>query len=220
MDGFRPPFASVAWEIERRLNDRGAAMLLFNSNEDAELQDRCLREVTSRRVAGVFLLCAVDSPGLRDLAEHTPVLFINRRLGALPNIPFVGIDDRSAAMELAGAVLRERPGRIGLIHGPTQSATSRARLDGFQEAFATGGRSVGADDMIEADLSMESGYDCATRLLDRGRYGALVCGNDQIAYRGLPPMPGTRVGRAGRCRDLRVRRQSAEPVAGTLAQHG
>ncbi|MEM7710635.1 MAG: LacI family DNA-binding transcriptional regulator [Pseudomonadota bacterium] len=184
-------FASVAWEIERRLNDRGAALLLFNSNEDPDLQDRCLREVASRRVAGVFLLCAVESPGLTDLVRQTPVLFVNRRLKSLPDVPFVGIDDRSAAVELAGAVLRERSGRIGLIHGPTRSATSRARLDGFQRAFAAGGRPVGAGDAVEADLSMESGYAGATRLLEHERYAALVCGNDQIAY-----------GAFRRCREL------------------
>ena len=175
-------FAAIAWEIERRLNGRGAAMLLFNSNEDPELQDRCLREVASRRVAGVFLLCAVESDGLAALTRDMPVLFINRRVDALPDVPFVGIDDKSAAIELAGAILREQPGRIGLIHGPVSSPTSRGRLDGFLATFAAAGRPVGETDRIEAELSMESGYAAATRLLAGGAYSALVCGNDQIAY--------------------------------------
>ena len=71
-------FSAVAWEIERRLNDEGAAMLLFNSNENEQLQDRCLEEIRSRQVAGVFMLCAVDSPRLKEIAEHTPVILINR----------------------------------------------------------------------------------------------------------------------------------------------
>ncbi|GIT86474.1 LacI family DNA-binding transcriptional regulator [Roseobacter sp. OBYS 0001] len=175
-------FSAVAWEIERRLNDQGAAMLLFNSNEDPALQDRCLREVTSRQVAGVFLLCAVDSPGLTALAKHTSVLFINRRVDSMPDIPFVGIDDRSAATEVARAVLREKPDRIGLIHGPQRSATSRVRLEGFLSAFAAGGRPMQPADMVEAELSMESGYDAARRLFNEGNFDALVCGNDQIAY--------------------------------------
>ncbi|MEM7487581.1 MAG: LacI family DNA-binding transcriptional regulator [Pseudomonadota bacterium] len=184
-------FAAVAWEIERRLNERGAAMLLFNSNEDPALQDRCLREVGSRQVAGVFMLCAVESPGLTALAARTPVLCINRRVEALPDVPFVGIDDRRAAVELARAVMRDRPGRIGVIHGPDWSLTSRRRLDGFREAFAEGGRPIGPDDMIAAELSMESGHDCARRLFERGTYDVLVCGNDQIAY-----------GAYRRCREL------------------
>ena len=183
-------FSAVAWEIERGLNDRGAAMLLFHSNEDPVRQDRCLSEVASRQVAGVFLLCAVESPGLVALRGHTPMMFINRRLASMPDVPFVGIDDRSAAVEIAGAVLRDTEGRIGVIHGPMSSTTSRARLDGFREAFSQAGRPA---DLIEAELSMESGYDCAVRLIEKGRYAALVCGNDQIAY-----------GTYRRCRELGI----------------
>lgn len=176
-------YAAVAWEIERRLNDRGAAMLIFNSNENVALQDRCLEEIRSRQVAGVFLLCAVDSPRLHTVSAQTPVLFINRRLDAMPQVPFVGIDDRSAAAELAGAIVREHDGPIALVHGPQRSATSRARLEGFAGEFERAGRPVASEDAAEAELSMESGYACAVTLLAGGkRYGAMVCGNDQIAY--------------------------------------
>ncbi|WP_226781303.1 LacI family DNA-binding transcriptional regulator [Oceaniglobus trochenteri] len=176
-------FSSVAWEIESRLNDRGAAMLLFNSNEDAALQERCLKEVRSRQVAGVFMLCALDSPQLHAIAGQTPMIFINRKVPSLPDVPFIGIDDRSAAMELARAILQEHEGEIALVSGPQSSATSRARLDGFRAEFEARNRPVADESIKEAELSMESGYACAVALLeDRRRYSAIVCGNDQIAY--------------------------------------
>ena len=188
-------YAAVAWELERRLNDRGAAMLLFHSNEDAALQDRCLREIGSRQVAGIFLLCAVDSPGLETLAREVPMVFINRRVASLPQVPFVGIDDGSAAAELAGTIVRDRPGRIGIIHGPLRSMTSAARLAGFREAFAAAGQPILDQHVIESDLSMEDGYACAVRLLASSdvSFDAIVCGNDQIAY-----------GAYRRCRELRL----------------
>ncbi|EAR51117.1 transcriptional regulator (LacI family protein) [Oceanicola granulosus HTCC2516] len=184
-------YSAVAWEIERRLNDAGSAMLIYNSNEDPALQDRCLGDLASRQVSGVFLLCAVDTPGLQAAAGQTPLLFINRRVPSLPGVPFVGIDDKSAAAELAGAVLRETGGRIGLIHGPSRSHTSRVRRDGFLETFDAAGRRLEGDSVVEAELSMESGYACAGQLLESGRYAALICGNDQIAY-----------GAFRRCREL------------------
>ncbi len=186
-------FSAVAWEIERRLNDEGAAMLLFNSNENMQLQDRCLEEIRSRQVAGVFMLCAVDSPNLKELAEHTPVILINRQIDDLPDLPFVGIDDRSAASELAKAIMRENDGPIALIHGPQTSNTSRARLDGFRSEFEREGRAILPENMIEAELSMESGYACAVHLMNTAKtpYSAIVCGNDQIAY-----------GAYRRCREL------------------
>lgn len=197
-------FSAVAWEIERRLADRGAAMLIFNSNESVALQDRCLEEIRSRQVAGVFMLCAVDSQRLHTLAEQTPVLFINRRLETMPNIPFVGIDDRSAAAELAGAILREHSGDIALVHGPQSSATSRARFEGFTAEFAARGRPIAPENRSEAQLSMESGYACAVNLLSADRrYSAIVCGNDQIAY-----------GVYRRCRELGLAVPAATAIYG------
>ncbi|MDW4496594.1 LacI family DNA-binding transcriptional regulator [Sulfitobacter sp. D35] len=186
-------FSAVAWEIERRLNDLGAAMLLFNSNEDVQLQDRCLDEIRSRQVAGVFMLCAVDSPNLRASVQNIPFLFINRRLDAIPDVPFVGIDDRSAAVELAKAIVRDVDGPIALVHGPKSSNTSRARLEGFLSEFERSGIAVDKEHVAEAELSMESGYACVVRLLgNRSQpFSAIVCGNDQIAY-----------GAYRRCREL------------------
>ena len=44
------------------------------------------------------------------------------------------------------------------------------------------GIAIDADDLREANLSMDSGYQCAAELMERKRYRALFCGNDQIAY--------------------------------------
>lgn len=186
-------YSAVAWEIERRLNDQSAAMLLFNSNENVQLQDRCLDEIRSRQVAGVFMLCAVDSPNLKTLAQQTPTLFINRRLETMPEVPFIGIDDRSAAIELAKAITHGLAGPVALIHGPQSSATSRARFEGFCAEFERAGHPIEARHMSEAELSMESGYACAVQLLSQSGvpYSAIVCGNDQIAY-----------GAYRRCREL------------------
>lgn len=196
-------FSAVAWEIERRLNDVGTAMLLFNSNESPSLQDRCLEEIRSRQVAGVFMLCAVDSPKLEALSDQTPIVFINRRLQGMAGMPFVGIDDRSAAAELARAILREHQGRLAIIHGPRRSSTSAARLSGFRETFSRAGREVAEEDVSEAELSMEGGYTCAVGLLEPDRYAAVICGNDQIAY-----------GVYRRCRELGI------DVPGDIAIYG
>lgn len=175
-------YASVAWEIERLLNDRGQALLMFNSNENLALQDRALDEIQSRQVAGVFMLCAVQSDKLLRFGQSTPVVLINRRLKEMSEAPFIGIDDYSAARELTSSMLRLYGHKVAFIHGPQSSDTSFRRLKGMMDACAENGKTVPEGEVREAMLSMESGYEIAAGMLAQKRYAAFACGNDQIAY--------------------------------------
>ena len=176
-------FTAVAWDLERALDAEGKVMLLFNTGESPGRQDRCLAEIAARRVSGAFFICAVDSPGLRAAARSLPLVLINRPVAAMPGLPFVGIDDRSAAREAMAALLRRVAGPVAVAHGPLSSPTSARRLEGVREALAAAGREVEPRDVVEAELTTESGYGCAQVLMGAGRrFGAIWCGNDPIAY--------------------------------------
>ena len=184
-------YAAVAWELERQLNDIGKVMLLFNTNENAALQDRCLDEINGRRVTGLFLLCAVESKQLRSSVEQNHAVFINRRIDSLGDISFVGVDDYAATRDIMSAILRNQDLPAGIIHGPLYSDTSARRLKAIKDLLREKDVAIDAQSICEASLSMDSGYQCAAELLERRRYRALFCGNDQIAY-----------GAYRRCREL------------------
>ncbi len=175
-------YAAIAWELERQLNDIGKVMLLFNTNENAPLQDRCFAEINARRVSGLFVLCAVESEQLRRTVDQNYTVFINRRVESLGEISFVGVDDYAAARDIMLAILRTREMPLGIIRGPSYSDTSARRVRGILDLLQEKGIAIDADDLREANLSMDSGYQCAAELMERKRYRALFCGNDQIAY--------------------------------------
>ncbi|MDE0590540.1 LacI family DNA-binding transcriptional regulator [Halocynthiibacter sp. C4] len=175
-------YAAIAWELERLLSAEKSALLVYTSNEDAETQDRCIEDIRSRQVSGVFFLCAVDSPGLTTLTKNDPVVFINRRLRSCPEISFVGIDDEAAARAQMRSGARRDLRNIAIIHGPESSDTSARRLRGMLDAARDAGANIAPNAIKEARLSMESGYDCAGPLLDDKNLDAIFCGNDQIAY--------------------------------------
>jgi LacI family transcriptional regulator len=187
-------YAAVAWELERLLNEKGLGMLLYASDERPDLQDRCIEDIRSRQVSGVFFLCAVPSAGLSAIATSDPVVLINRRVSGLPALPFVGIDDRAAAREFLLVALRRIKGSIGIIHGPLTSDTSARRLRGMLESCREFGVEVPDERLREARLSMESGYAAASSILAGEQPAALFCGNDPIAY-----------GAYRRCRELGLR---------------
>lgn len=175
-------YAAIAWELERQLNEIGKVMLLFNTNEDADLQDRCFDEINARSVSGLFILCAVESRNLRQTVEQNHTVFINRRIDTLGDISFVGVDDYTAARDIVLAITSAGQLPLGIIHGPLYSDTSARRLRGLQDVLREKGVAIDAGDIREASLSMDSGYQCAVELLGRKKYRSLFCGNDQIAY--------------------------------------
>ena len=184
-------YAAVAWELERKLNETGTAMLLFNSNEDPKLQDRFLQDIQSRRVGGIFMLCAVESDYLKETVDAFPTVFINRPVSSMPHVSYIGIDDYAAARELTQSIFSSIEGRLGILHGPLSSDTSARRLKGVLDVCTERGYEVFQEDKYEADLSMESGYQGAFELLAKEQFGGIFCGNDQIAY-----------GAFRRCREL------------------
>jgi LacI family transcriptional regulator len=175
-------YAAIAWELERQLNEIGKVVLLFNTNESAGLQDRCFDEINSQSVGGLFVLCAVESKRLRQTVDRNYTVFINRRIESLGEISFVGIDDYAAARDIMAAILRSQDLPVGIIHGPLYSSTSARRVKGVMDLLREKDVAIDAGDVREASLSMDSGYQCAVELLQRKRYRALFCGNDQIAY--------------------------------------
>ena len=175
-------YSTIAWELERQLNDIGKVMLLFNTNENAPLQDRCFAEINARRVSGLFVLCVVESKQLQRTVDQNYTVFINRRVDLAGETSFVGVDDYAAARDIMLAILRTREMPLGIIHGPLYSDTSARRVRGIMDLLHDKGVALDAGDICEASLSMEGGYQCAAELMQRKRYRVLFCGNDQIAY--------------------------------------
>jgi LacI family transcriptional regulator len=188
-------YAAVALEIERQLAAIGYVTLLCNTDEDSEVQDRELEEITSRNVAGVLMLCVVASPGISMLLRNQTCIFINRQLLGFEEISFVGIDDYMATRELASVIARNGARKIGVVHGPLYSITSANRLRGLRDGLSTLSLEIDESAIVESRLSIEGGYQAAASLLSEGRqFDALFCGNDQIAY-----------GAHRRCRELSLR---------------
>lgn len=175
-------YSAVAWELERRISEMGAGMLIYTSNEDPETQDKCLEDAASRQVAGVFFMCAVESARLRSTVDRGNCVLINRRVKSIPEVPFVGIDDNAAAREFFSAAARRFDGPIAIIHGPKTSDTSARRLNGFLAVASELGCDIPEDAVLGSDLSIESGYAAANKLFSARSFKAVFCGNDQIAY--------------------------------------
>jgi len=177
-------YAAIAHEIEKQINAMGGLMLLCNTDENAELQDKYLAELEAMNASGILVLCAIDSERFRRFSSANNVVLINRALPSKSELSFVGIDDYRAARDLAAAMLRTPgDGHIGIIHGPLYSHTSSERLRGLNDVFEQNEVRIQTEHITASSLTMEGGYQGAHTLLNTGaKFKAIFCGSDQIAY--------------------------------------
>ncbi|RYH07347.1 LacI family DNA-binding transcriptional regulator [Tropicimonas sp. IMCC6043] len=180
-----PVMAAIAASAETALREKGLVMVLCDSHDRPELQDEYLREMQAQSVRGLVMLSAVPSPALADiLGAGEPVLFVNRKnpMGETP--AFVGIDNRSAAAEVAENFLARGIRRPLLIHASLGSSATADRVAAFTERYrrATAAQvTVLGDDRLD---HLELGYDMMRQHLDMAGTppDAVFAMSDLIAY--------------------------------------
>jgi LacI family transcriptional regulator len=177
-------YAAIANSIEAAMSGTGYSMILCNTGENPAVQDHYLDEMEAHMVRGLALLGAVDSPGLRKMAQrNVPIVFVNRKPPSGIYGPFIGIDNRKAGGDIAHHFLERGFRPCAAIHGPLFSSASRERFEGYRDTLAQGGQPLDGQFMRGAELNMQSGYAAATALLGgRKKPRAIFCGNDLIAY--------------------------------------
>jgi len=162
-----PYFLKLVESIERLSSAAGYSVILCNSAEDPEREERHLAMLLSQRADGAIVI-----PTRRGW---------NGRQAALSNLPMPGIlvDRRIEGLDLdsvttdnvaLGRLAAEHLGelghrRVGVIMGSPEHPIARHRLDGFRSGFAARGATL-EERLIEKDnFSEEAGHAAALRLL-------------------------------------------------------
>jgi DNA-binding LacI/PurR family transcriptional regulator len=183
----------------------GRGLLLLPGSADPDERDRAIDQAIVDGVVASSL--ADDDPLLTAvIARRLPLVVIDQprssRLATLgaPRAPWVGIDDRRAADELADHVLALGHRRIGIVsfalrRGPTQLlatpadartatlAVTRDRLAGYRDAAERHGIDWATIPITQGtDSTPEEGQRGAIALLRRTpRPTALICLSDRLA---------------------------------------
>lgn len=172
--------ADVAASVESALQGIGLSMVLANTAETAEKQDRLLADAQGLRARAIVLQGAIDTPRLREIAaQRRNVVFVNRRPAPGIASPYVGIDNFKAGLAVGKHFVERGYKNCVAIHGPRHYAGSSERLEGFLKGL--GNRKPIFQ--FECAFSMEAGYQQGQQLLqDRSQRFAVFCANDMIAY--------------------------------------
>jgi len=135
-----PFFTAIARGVEDVAHEVGYSVVLCNSDESAEKENRYIDIAIQERVAGVILSPSGPAAGVAKLAARgTAYVAIDRPLADHAS-DLVLVDTRLAAAEATAHLVAEGYERIGCLSGPAGVRTADDRLAGYRDALRTAKR--------------------------------------------------------------------------------
>lgn len=179
-----PFFTSLVQSVERAANAHGYAVLLCNSDEDHEREERHLQLLRTQRVDGIILTATGQASQGRASALgqlRAPVVLVDRGLPEF-GLDAVILDNRRAALEATRHILGFGHRRVAILGGPSTVSTGADRLAGYREALLEAGVPYDARWVHDAGFREDRACDAASDMLSqRDRPTAIFAANNLIA---------------------------------------
>jgi LacI family transcriptional regulator len=161
-------FGSVVHGIESMANQHGYSVLIYQSNELPEYEQKGIETFLSSRVDGILASIAKETTDFSHYLEikerGVPLVFFDRANDSL-KIPSVVINDYKGAYIATEHLIRQGYKRIAHIAGQQHLKIFKDRLDGYKAALAAYGIPVEEELVYFGNVSIEAGRQAIRHLL-------------------------------------------------------
>src|SRR6476659_4582094 len=177
-------FAEVAKGVTRKFEPLGYQIIISNSEENPEVEERQLELLISRNVDGLIVASAQPN-GRRGLfatlgSRKVPYVLVDRMPSGL-EAHFVGVKDEEIGALATGHLIEQGCRRIAHIKGPAVQ-TGTGRLRGYQRTLAKHKLQAPPEYVISGQHSDSSGYEAMRHLLTLNPPpDGVFCYNDPVA---------------------------------------
>ncbi len=172
-----PFFPIVVRGAEDAAQKHGYNLLLCNSDDSLDKEEKAIELLLSKRVDGILLTKAAGDfrPPLRQMIQEVdiPFVLVMRTYPKLTKDAVI-TDDYHGAYEAVSHLARAGRKRIGLISGPLKVSNAKERWQGFHDALKAEGLPYEKDLVIEGDYRLESGFRAGSSLFSRRPDGIYV----------------------------------------------
>lgn len=152
--------------LGQALHKKGYGMLICDSCNDADIEEKNLQFLLSRKVDGILVFAvSLDGKFLEAANKaEVPVVLLDR---AFRNKEFdcIEIDNRTAMLRAANKLLERGHRRIALIASDIEY-TGMERMKGFRDALSDAGVTVPGEYCVSGRHSFELGYQGMRALLN------------------------------------------------------
>lgn len=184
LSNLKNPFWTTVLEgLEDTCRDMGSHLVICNSNEDPEMEEKYLKDLRSRQVDGVILNPTCKNPKLyeRLVEQRYPFVFINRRM---PDIraSSVGIDNVKGGYIAANHLIRYGRRKVAIcMYRNEFVSTWKDRLEGYKKALLANGMTEEDFIIIELEQHGDNQQEAIMRQLKkRPEIDAIFSTNNMI----------------------------------------
>lgn len=177
-------FAEVAKGVTRQVEPHGYHIIISNSEENADVEERQIELLLARSVDGLIIASAQPS-ARRNLFEilasrGVPYILIDRIPPGL-DANFVGVKDEEIGAMATAHLIEQGCRRIAHIRGPA-IPTGSGRLRGYNRALARHGLKSRPEYVVSGQHNDGYGYAAMRQLLRvNPRPDGVFCYNDPVA---------------------------------------
>ena len=165
-----PFFPMVVRGAEDAAQKHGYNLLLCNSDDNLDKEEKEIELLLSKRVDGILLTKSVEDfrPALWQMIKDVgiPFVLVMRTYPKLTNDAVI-TDDYQGAYNAVCHLARAGRRRIGLISGPLKVSNAKARWQGFHDALKAEGLPFEQKLVVEGDYRIESGFRAGHALLSQ-----------------------------------------------------
>lgn len=159
-------YPEVVRGAEEAAQSAGYSVLLCDSNENPQTEERHLATLFSRRVDGVLLASCVNSIAYQTMVNRRfPMVFVDRLPPAMVD-GTVSTDNVQAGYLAAKHLIDLGHERIGMVVGHLGLSPHRDRLEGFRKAMQESHFPILDECLISGGVQIEDGLAAGHRLLD------------------------------------------------------
>ena len=172
-----PFFPMVVRGAEDAAQKHGYNLLLCNSDDNLEKEEKSVELLLSKRVDGILLTKAAEDfrPSLRKMIKdvNIPFVLVMRTYPKLTKDAVI-TDDYQGAYDAVCHLARAGRRSIGLVGGPKKVSNALARSQGFYDALKAKGLPYDPELVVEGDYRFESGFRAGHALLSHRPDGIYV----------------------------------------------
>ncbi len=184
-DSTNPFFAELAISIESHLFEAGYTVMLSNTLDHLEKQERLLQVMQGHQVDGL-LLCPAEGSATQTLdllaSWNLPCVLIARYLENSV-VDYAGADNVLGAEMAIDHLVERGHRRIAFLGGLTGSSARSDRYKGYKKALQRHGLPIDPSLSITSPVSRQGGFDALLKLLDQENPpSAALCYNDVVAF--------------------------------------
>lgn len=175
-----PFFTSVARGVEDVARQAGLSVVLCNTDDQPDQEERYLRIAESENMAGVILAPASQRPDLGPMLERGRAVVVLDRPVPDP-VDQVFFDNVGLGRAATRGLLAAGHRRIACVTGPEDIITAVERASGWRSALEEAGRSPDSTLVRHANYRVDGGRRAVVDLLESGASpDAIVATNNLV----------------------------------------